>query len=67
MDLSLESVNGRSVSFQLHNRNGKIEISLDDYCDIIVSFFPSKESVDKAIDELIKLRKEVYGENYTEI
>ncbi len=61
MEIAMESINGRSCDLSMYNRNGKIEIALDDYCDIIVTFFPSKEAVDKAIEELIKLRKEVYG------
>lgn len=62
MEIEIESVDGKSSAcLYLGTRDGKIEMSLDDYCDIVSTYFPSKEAVDKAIEELTKLRKEIYG------
>ena len=61
MDLDILDTSDRPCGLYIGKRDGRIEISLDDYCDIVTAFFPSKESVDKAIEELIKLRKEIYG------
>ncbi len=62
MEIEIDNVSGMSSAcLYIGVRDGKIEISLDDYCDIVAARFIDERTVDKAIEELTKLRKEVYG------
>ena len=61
MEIEMENIFNEPCGISLENVEGRIELALDIFCNDRIAFFPSKEAVDKAIEELIKLRKEIYG------
>lgn len=67
MKIQMIDVNGRNCELEIVKRDDKIEINLDDCHDNVAGVFQNQADVDLAIYELSKLRKELYGENYTEI
>ncbi len=44
----------RRVGVTLDVSTGRLEIILDDYCDVVSGFFRSKEDIEKVRDELNK-------------